>query len=268
MSESVLAVESQRRLIFLGTGTSVGVPTFGCDCAVCTSTDPRNHRTRSSVLIELPGGNVLIDTTPEMRLQLLRERINKVHAIVYTHNHADHLFGLDDARMFPRAIGGPVPIHCELETEETIRRAFHYAFDESARKVPTGGLPQIRFERIEPGRSFAVLGQTFMPIRLEHGRFRVLGFRIGDLAYCTDVNAIPEESLAMLQGLDTLILDALRPTPHPTHFSLSEALGVIEKLKPRRAFLTHLSHTFNHPITEATLPETVRLAYDGLALTF
>lgn len=270
MSESdrVLSSPGTRRLIFLGTGTSVGVPTFGCDCSVCVSTDPRNQRTRSSVLVELPGGNLLIDTTPEMRLQLLRERINKVHAVLYTHNHADHLFGLDDTRMFPRAIGGPVPMFCEQETEDTIRQAFPYAFDEYSRKITGGGVPQLRFERIEPGRPFEALGQRIVPIRLDHGRFRVLGFRIGDLAYCTDVKSIPEESLPLLQGLDTFIVDALRPQPHPTHFSLSEALATIAALHPRRAYLTHLSHAFDHPITEATLPETVRLAYDGLALTF
>ncbi|MFO0960491.1 MAG: MBL fold metallo-hydrolase [Isosphaeraceae bacterium] len=161
-----------------------------------------------------------------------------------------------------------MPIYCELETEETIRRVFHYAFDEHARGVPSGGIPQIRFERIEPGRPFEVLGQAIVPIRLDHGRFQVLGFRIGDLAYCTDVSSIPESSLGLLQGLDTFIVDALRPTPHPTHFSLSQALAAIEVLRPKHAYLTHLSHTFDHPIAEANLPETVRLAYDGLALTF
>src|SRR4051812_7948424 len=149
-----LSATAPRRLIFLGTGTSTGVPMIGCECAVCRSDDPRNQRTRSSVLLTLPRGNLLIDTTPEMRIQLLRERVGQVHAIAYTHHHVDHLFGLDDARLFPRAIGGPVPIYCEAETEETIRRVFHYAFEARAAGIPTGGVPRIDFERIEPGVAF------------------------------------------------------------------------------------------------------------------
>jgi len=259
---------SDRRLIFLGTGTSVGVPMIGCGCAVCQSTDPRNSRTRSSVLIELPGGNLLIDTTPEMRLQLVRERIGQVHAIAYTHHHVDHLFGLDDARLFPRGIGGPVPLYCEDEVEETIRRVFHYAFEPIAKSVPTGGIPQLRFETIRPGEPFMVLGQRVIPIRLDHGRFRVLGFRMGDLAYCTDVNRIPDESWPLLEGVETLILDTLRPEPHPTHFHLAAALEVIERLNPRQAYLTHLSHSFDHGPAELGLPPRVALAYDGLSLNF
>ncbi|HEU5116474.1 MAG TPA: MBL fold metallo-hydrolase [Isosphaeraceae bacterium] len=257
-----------RRLRFLGTGTSTGVPAFGCDCSVCLSTDPRNNRTRPSVLLELPQGNAIIDTTPEMRLQLLREKVRHVHAIVYTHAHADHLFGLDDARLFPRTIGGPVPVYCEQEVEETVRSTFPYAFNDQSKRIPSGGVPQLQFHRVEPAQSFALLGDRITPIRLEHGRFRVLGYRIGDLAYCTDVNRIPDESWPLLERLDTLILDALRYEPHPTHFSLEQALQVIERLKPRRAVLTHLSHGFDHEPTESRLPEGVTLAYDGLALTF
>jgi phosphoribosyl 1,2-cyclic phosphate phosphodiesterase len=252
----------------LGSGTSTGVPVLGCDCAVCRSDDPKNQRTRPSVLVQLPQGNVLIDTTPEMRIQLLRERVGHVHAILYTHAHADHLFGLDDARLFPKAIGGPVPVYCEATTEASIRQVFHYAFDEHSALIPGGGVPKLRFERIEPGVRFEVLGQSFLPIRLLHGRFVVLGFRVGDLAYCTDVAQIPEESWPMLEGLDTLILDALRHEPHPTHFSLTQALAVVDQLKPRRTFLTHLSHGFDHAPTESTLPPGVALAYDGLAFAF
>ena len=257
-----------RQLIVLGSGTSTGVPVLGCNCSVCVSDDPRNNRTRPSVLLKLPAGNVLIDTGPEMRIQLLREHIGQVHAILYTHAHADHLFGLDDARLFPRAIGGPIPIYCEPETEAAIRNVFHYAFDEHAAKIPGGGVPKIRFEPIAPGQRFHVLGQAFMPLRLHHGRFSVLGFRVGDVAYCTDVSRIPEESWPLLEGLDVLILDALRHEPHPTHFSLSEALGVVERLRPKRTYLTHLSHVFDHGPTEATLPLEVALAYDGLSFAF
>ena len=193
-SEPSATEARSRRLIVLGSGTSTGVPVLGCDCSVCHSVDPRNARTRPSVLIRLAAGDLLIDTTPELRLQLLRERIAGAHAILYTHAHADHLFGLDDARLFPKVIGGPVPIFCETEVEEVIRRAFPYAFDDRAKRIPSGGVPQIDFHSICPGESFEALGETIHPIRLNHGRFRVLGFRIDNLAYCTDVSQIPEES--------------------------------------------------------------------------
>jgi len=259
---------ARRRLRFLGSGTSTGVPVLGCDCDVCRSDDPRNHRMRPSVLFDFPLGRLLIDTTPEMRLQLLREHVGYVHAIAFTHAHADHLFGLDDARLFPRAIGGPVPIYCEDQVETNIRNVFSYAFSERVAKIPSGGVPQVHFERIEPGRAFHVLGQTILPIRLEHGRFRVLGFRVGALAYCTDVKTIPDESWPLLDGLDVLILDALRIEPHPTHFSLDEALAAVERIKPKRTYLTHLSHVFDHGPAEASLPTGVHLAYDGLSLDF
>jgi phosphoribosyl 1,2-cyclic phosphate phosphodiesterase len=254
-----LSASKPRRLVILGSGTSTGVPVIGCECAVCRSDDPRNHRTRCSVLVQLPMGNLLIDTSPEMRLQLVRERVGVVHAIAYTHHHADHLFGLDDARM---------PIFCEEDTEETIRRVFHYAFEDRVRTYPAGGVPKIEFERIGPGVPFTVLGQSILPIRLDHGRFKVLGFRIGKLAYCTDVSHIPDESWPLLEGLDILILDALRVEAHPTHFNLEQALGAIERLQPKQSYLTHLSHGFDHRTTEATLPPRVALAYDGLTLEF
>ncbi len=260
--------EGERRLVFLGSGTSTGVPVLGCDCHVCLSNDPRNHRTRPSVLFEFPQGRLLIDTTPEMRLQLLREKVGYVHAIAFTHSHADHLFGLDDARLFPKMTGAPVPIFCEDFVEANIRQVFSYAFNEHATKMPAGGVPQVVFERIAPAQPFVVLGQVVTPIRLEHGRFRVLGFRIGNLAYCTDVNRIPDESWPLLEGLDILILDALRVEPHPTHFSLEEALGVVARTQPKQAYFTHLSHVFDHEATESALPKNVRLAYDGLSLKF
>ena len=263
------ATAPRRRLVFLGTGTSTGVPVLGCDCAVCTSSDPRNHRTRSSVLLDLPGGRLLIDTAPEMRLQLLREKVGWVDAIAFTHYHADHLFGLDDARLFPKHLGGPVPLYCEATTEAVIRQAFGYAFGGAAPARPsTGYVPQLRFERIGPGEPFRILGQEVLPIRLEHGRFDVLGFRFGDLAYCTDVGKIPEASWPLLEGLDTLILDALRYTPHPTHLHVEAALEVVAKLRPRRAYFTHLAHEIDHGPAETALPAGVALAYDGLALRF
>ena len=206
-----------RRLTFLGTGTSTGVPVLGCDCAVCRSGDPRNNRTRPSVLADLPEGRLLIDTTPELRLQLLRERVGFAHAIAFTHAHADHLFGLDDARLFPKALGGPVPIYCEDHVEASIRSIFSYAFHEHATRIPRGGVPQVEFV---PGRAGAGVPRA-RPVGdadpAPPRRFQVLGFRFGDLAYCTDVNRIPDESWPLLEGLDvTHPLDALRyepPTP-------------------------------------------------------
>jgi phosphoribosyl 1,2-cyclic phosphate phosphodiesterase len=241
---------------------------IGCDCPVCTSSDPRNQRTRPSVLINLPRGNMLFDTTPEMRMQLLREKVRHVHAIAFTHHHADHLFGLDDARLFPKWIGGPVPVYCEAETEECIRRVFHYAFQDGAEKWSAGFVPRLDFIRIEPGVEFEALGQRVLPIRLEHGPFRVLGFRVESLAYCTDVSRIPDASRPLLEGLDVLVLDALRYERHPSHFSLNEALDVVADLRPRRTYLTHLSHSFDHGPTQASLPSSVALAHDGLIVEF
>jgi phosphoribosyl 1,2-cyclic phosphate phosphodiesterase len=255
-----------RTFTFLGTGTSAGVPMVGCDCAVCRSDDPRNQRYRCSVVITTPGGNILIDTSPELRLQLLRARINLVHAVVFTHYHADHLFGLDDVRPLPRLLGGPVPLFCTGEVEQVIRRAFSYSFAEAGEK-PMGYVPQLEFHRIgeEP---FTVLGQHLVPIPLQHAWFNVLGFRIGDVAYCTDVSAIPERSWARLAGLDVLVLDALRYKPHPAHFSINEALAAIERLRPRRAYLTHMSHEIDHETVNRQLPAGVELAYDGLRFEF
>jgi phosphoribosyl 1,2-cyclic phosphate phosphodiesterase len=259
---------SSRTFTFLGTGTSVGVPMIGCDCATCTSTDPRNHRYRCSVLLTVPQGRILIDTTPELRLQMLRARVPFVHAVLFTHYHADHLFGLDDVRLFPKKLGGPLPLYCEHETEQKIRHAFAYAFADGTEHLPPGIVPQLRFERIEAARAFEVLGERIVPVPLEHSHFRVFGFRIGDVAYCTDVSFIPPHSKALLRGLDVLVLDALRHKPHPAHFSLEEALAVIAELKPRRAFLTHMSHELEHEATNRSLPPGVELAYDGLSFHF
>jgi phosphoribosyl 1,2-cyclic phosphate phosphodiesterase len=250
------------QLVFLGTGTSVGVPVVGCGCPTCLSTDPRNQRTRCSLVIGLPEGNLLIDTTPDLRTQLLREQIGIIHATLFTHDHADHLFGLDDLRIFPHYLGHSMPVYCEEHVEARIRRSFDYAFVEEVQAY-AGGVPQIDFRRIDL-QPFSVLGVTIIPLRLWHGRFRVLGFRFGNVAYCTDTNRIPEESLELLQGLDVLILDALRPRPHPTHFSLDEAIAVAERLNPRRTLFTHMSHEIDHQWAEKHLPRGMELACDGL----
>lgn len=254
-------------VVFLGTGTSVGVPAIGCDCDVCLSKDPANNRTRCSILFRLPEGNLLVDTPPELRIQLLREKIPLVHAVLFTHEHADHLFGLDDVRLFPFRLGHAVPLFCESHVEDRIRKSFDYAF---SNRTPThpGATPQLMFQTINHD-PFDVLGVRVTPIPLKHGpHFDVLGFRIGNFAYCTDTNQIPESSLDRLRGLDTLVIDALRYRSHPTHFSVDEALAVIEQLKPRQAFLTHICHDLDHATANAALPDGVQLAHDGLRVPF
>lgn len=241
---------------------------IGCDCAVCTSTNPRNHRHRPSAIIKAPGGNILIDTTPELRLQLIRESINQVHAIVYTHYHADHLYGLDDARVLTWTIGGSMPLYCTEETETVIRRAFFYAFDPANDDVPPQFVPKLSFHRITED-PFEVCGEQFLPVPLRHGRFDVFGYRIDDIAYCTDVNMIPADSWSRLQSLDVLVIDALRPgRPHRSHFSLEQALEVIERLRPRQAYLTHMNHEMDYDDLIRRLPPHVAPAYDGLSFTF
>src|SRR5262245_12225542 len=259
--------ELTRTFTFLGTGTSTGIPMIGCECEVCRSPNPRNHRYRCAVLIGTPAGNLLIDTPPELRLQLLRAGVKIVHAALFTHYHADHLYGLDDLRPIPRQLGGPVPLYCTEEVERVIRRAFAYAFAANVEQVPAGYLPKLSFHRITT-TPFHVLGQRVVPIPLLHAQFDVFGFRIDDVAYCTDVNEIPKESWPLLEGVRILVLDALRYKPHPGHFSLNEALDVIDRLRPERAYLTHMSHDLEHETTNQKLPKGVELAYDGLSFMF
>jgi phosphoribosyl 1,2-cyclic phosphate phosphodiesterase len=240
---------------------------IGCDCAVCRSPDPHNHRYRCAALIRTEQGNLLIDTPPELRLQLLRERVGVVHAVLFTHYHADHLFGLDDLRPIPRRLGGPVPLYCSAEVEGKIRTAFAYAFGPEAEGLSSGYIPKLVFRRLtdEP---FEVLGERVTPIPLVHAHFDVYGFRIGDVAYCTDVSHIPRASQERLRGLDVLVLDALRYAPHPAHFGLNQALDMIEVLGPKQAFLTHMSHELDHETVNRQLPPHVRLAHDGLSFAF
>lgn len=258
---------TQRRFLFLGTGTSVGVPVVGCDCRVCRSNDPTNKRTRTSALLQLPQGNLLVDTGPDLRTQLLREGIGRVHSVLYTHHHADHIFGFDETRLFAKYLERDLPIYCDVGVEEFIRHTFRYAFDPVVREYPAGGVPRVEFFRIDRP-AVSILGQTVTPIPLRHGPFDVLGFRFDSVAYCTDVNEIPEESWPLLADLDVLILDALRHKPHPTHFSLDEALEVIERVKPRRAYLTHISCRLDPEEAKKQMPAHVQLAHDGLSFVF
>jgi phosphoribosyl 1,2-cyclic phosphate phosphodiesterase len=254
------------QLVFLGTGTSHGVPMIACDCPVCQSTKPENNRTRSSVVLGLPDGNLLIDTTPEFRMQLLRERIKRIDAVLYTHEHADHLHGLDDLRAFPRKSGHDMPVYCDARVKERIETVFDYAFRPTSRLVAAGGIPRLTVHEVKPGEPFDLLGTRVTPIRLSHGWFDVLGYRIGDLAYCTDVKTIPDESWAELGQLDTLVLGCLRHEPHETHMNLEEALAVVERLRPRQTWLTHISHRFDHDEINGQLPANVLLAHDGLRI--
>lgn len=256
-----------RTFTFLGTGTSVGVPMVGCNCSVCTSADTRNQRYRCAVLMKLPQGNLLIDTPPELRLQLVRAHVSVVHSVLFTHFHADHVFGLDDLRPIPRHLGGPVPLYCTYEVERQLRQSFAYAFSQGADALPAGFLPKLVFRNIDE-TPFTVLGERVVPIPLIHAHFNVLGFRLHDVAYCTDVNKIPKESWPLLEGLRVLVLDALRYKPHPGHFSLEEALEVIDRVKPQHAYLTHISHDLDHAEVSRVLPRNVELAYDGLSFEF
>lgn len=258
-------VDITGQMILLGTGTSVGVPSLGCGCPVCTGGHPKNQRTRCSAIVGLPEGNLLIDTAPDLRHQLIREGIGVVHAVVYTHEHADHIFGLDDLRLFQFYLGHPVPLYCEPGVESRLRHSFDYAFSDK-KHTHSGAVPSLQFHTIGH-KPFEVLGQTVIPIPLKHGpRFDVFGFRIGNVAYCTDVKTIPDDSWELLQGLDVLVLDALRPQPHPTHMHLEQSIEVAKRLAPRQTYFTHCSCFLDFESTNRILPDQIRLSHDGLRI--
>lgn len=263
MTQSPYTREFRGEVVFLGTGTSVGVPALGCGCDVCTSEDPRNQRTRCAVAIGLPEGNLLIDTPADLRSQLLREHIGIVHAVLYTHSHADHLFGLDDLRLFPFYLGHPVPLYCEPNVERRIRHSYDYAFSDEPRTHP-GAAPKLTIHSISLD-PFPVLGARVTPLRLQHGpRTQVLGFRIGDFAYCTDTNGIADSSFKRLAGVRTFVVDALRPSKHPTHFNLEEAVEAAQRVGAQQTYLTHSSHELDYERTNEQLPQGIEMAYDGM----
>jgi phosphoribosyl 1,2-cyclic phosphate phosphodiesterase len=246
----------------LGSGTSSGVPTIGCPCAVCASTDPRDQRLRPSILIRYGGRAVLIDSGPDFRQQALRARVERIDAIIYTHSHADHILGLDDVRPFNYRQRQEIPIYANRETLDAIRRVFRYAFDEE----PTqSSKPRLNLNTID-NAPFDLFGLTFTPIELQHGKSTVLGFRFGAAAYLTDHSDIPDVSKAKLHNLDVLFLDALRHRPHPTHSTVEHSIETVRELQPKRAYFTHICHDLPHAETEAALPANVHLAYDGLEL--
>ncbi|MEM9701167.1 MAG: MBL fold metallo-hydrolase [Planctomycetota bacterium] len=258
----------RRELILLGTGGSVGVPAIGCDTPTCRSDDPRDARTRCGVLVPAPRGNFVIDTPPELRLQLVRERVPMVHAGLFTHGHADHVTGLDDLRICSFRLEEPLPLHAEPPVQEQLRRMFAYAFSAPPPGAHNFAVPRFSLQTLEPGRPVDVLGQEVLPIRLNHGRLPILGFRFGSFAYCTDVSEIPEESYAQLSGVKTLVIDALRDRPHTTHFSVEQALAAAERVGAERTWFTHISCDLKHEEAEAKLPDHVRIAHDGLRLPF
>ena len=251
------------RLTFLGTGTSTGVPTLACHCRVCTSSDPHDKRTRPSLLIRFNGRALVIDTAPDFRAQALRESLDRLDAVLYTHSHADHILGLDDVRVFYFRRQKPIPIYAEARCMHDIQRTFQYIFDGT---YPYGGIARLDPHVIEG--PFEVEGLRVIPIPVMHGNLPILGFRINGVAYLTDVSDIPESSYRLLQDLDVLILDALRPYPHPTHLTVNQALSVMERLRVPRGYCTHIAHELGHEETNAQLPPHVRLAYDGLQLDF
>jgi phosphoribosyl 1,2-cyclic phosphate phosphodiesterase len=250
------------RITVLGSGTSVGVPSIGCRCKVCLSEDPRDKRLRPSILIRFQGRMVLVDTTPDFRAQALRFGIDRLDAILLTHSHADHVLGLDDVRPFNYMQKEVIPLFGSPQTLDDVRRRFDYIFNgadsQSSRpKLDCRGFDESGFE---------LFGLPFLPVRVSHGDGVVWGFRFGPAAYLTDHSDIPVESLEKLNDLDVLFLDGLRYKPHPTHSTIQRSLGYVERLKPRRTFLTHICHDLGHARAESLLPEHVRLAYDGLEI--
>lgn len=247
------------KVTVLGSGTSHGIPVLGCDCAVCTSLDPRNKRTRCSVWVESETTSLIIDTPPDFRMQGLREGLHDVHGIFYTHAHADHLHGLDDIRPF--CWTKRIPVYGNLPTIEEIRERFSYIFRETQRG---GGKPKI--ELLHMNGPVTLGDITVIPVPIKHGKLDVLGFRIGNFAYLTDCSGIPEESYGLLRDLDVLIIGALRYRDHETHFSVSRALVEVEKIRPRQAYFTHLCHRLDHETLDGETPDNVSPAWDGLTL--
>ena len=252
------------RVLFLGTGTSHGVPMIGCDCGVCRSEDPHDKRTRPSIVVELDNGmHVLVDTTPDLRTQALAQNLRRVDALLYTHSHADHVFGLDEIRRFNALGKSAMPIFGDAATLADLRRIFRYALDPDA--PAGGGVPNLRLWTL--GGPFCIGPQEIVPVPIWHGQRLILGYRFGRFAYLTDCSGIPDSSMELLQGLDVLVLDALRRRAHPTHFNLDQAVDMAHRLRARQTYFTHITHDLGHVETCASLPPGMALAHDGLNIS-
>ncbi|RFC55170.1 MBL fold metallo-hydrolase [Brumimicrobium aurantiacum] len=247
----------------LGTGTSQGVPVIGCECEVCTSNDPKDNRLRSSILINWKGENFVVDSGPDFRQQMLRENVKSLRAVLYTHEHKDHVAGMDDVRSYNFLEKRDMELYCNEDVSATLKREFHYAFGDNL--YP--GVPRVNINLVE-NKPFQLLdGPMVTPILMYHYKMPVYGYRIGDFAYLTDVKTIPPSELEKLKGVKTLILDCLREEPHISHLSLEEALDIIRELKPNKTYLTHISHLFGtHEQIKVKLPENVFPAFDGLEI--
>jgi phosphoribosyl 1,2-cyclic phosphate phosphodiesterase len=250
---------------FLGTGTSQGIPVIGCQCAVCQSIDFKDQRLRTSAMITTENGNYVIDAGPDFRQQMLRERVSSLNAILFTHEHKDHTAGLDDVRAFNYLTQEDFPIYAEERVIKQIKKEFSYAFSEN--KYP--GVPLIKTNHITDNQIVKIWNDAFETIRVMHHQLPVLGFKIKDLAYITDANFIEEKEKAKLKNLDVLVLNALRKEEHISHFTLNQAIELVEELKPKQAFFTHLSHQMGrHVEVEKTLPDNIKIAFDGLKINF
>lgn len=251
------------KIRFLGTGTSQGVPVIACDCIVCQSTRKEDKRLRSSILVELDNYNIIIDTGPDFRYQMLREHVKHLDAILVTHSHKDHIAGLDDVRAFNYLQHEPLTIYANAPTLEAIQNEFYYAF--SSNKYP--GVPQLELEELVAGRSFTLADKLILPLEVMHYKMPVLGFRIGKFAYITDAKTVSEESRKYLEGVDTLVINALQEAAHISHFTLEEALQFIQDINPKKAYLTHISHRFGtHEYISSLLPDNVFVAHDQLLI--
>lgn len=254
------------RIEVLGSGTSVGVPTIGCDCPVCKSSNPRDRRLRTSVVVRYVAGGtdraVVVDTTPDFRQQALSAGFRRLDAILFTHDHADHIMGLDDVRPFNYGRRDRIPAYASAATMKSLRRVFPYAFAGEGRHP--GGVPRLDGRTIGEYAAIDAPGMRFQAFAVHHGRKRILGFRFGRAAYVTDQTGFPKESLPWLEDLDVLFLGALRHIPHPTHSTVAQSLALVERFRPARAFFTHICHDLSHEETNRHLPDGVALAYDGL----
>lgn len=251
------------QLTVLGSGTSLGVPTLGCRCRVCLSPDPRDKRTRPSILLRYNGRAVVIDTGPDFRFQAMRASLDRLDAVLLTHAHADHVLGLDDVRPYNFPNGKVIPVYGNRPAIAGVRRIFQYVFDGYA---PFGGIPLLQ-DHILAG-PLTLFDLEFVPVPVLHGRLEVFGFRFGPVAYLTDYNEIPESSVKLLEGLEVLFLDALRHEFHPAHMTVAQALEQVERIRPQQAYFTHIAHDLGHEDTNASLPASVHLCYDGMELEF